>query len=158
GPVNFESGALPPSMSTFSSNGFGRIQVTAPVGSGNSSAFALLMDSNTDSNYVLNEAVYTVDLSGVVQAGLTFSHINYNDEPDALPATFTGHANGDGVAISADGNNWATIFNATTDDGAWTSTTIDLAAAASKAGMTLGPNFKIKFQQYDNFGISTDGR
>src|SRR5262249_20488852 len=84
GPVlaseNFELGVLPASFTTFSSNSFGRIRVTAPGGSGNPSAFALLMDSNTDNNFVLNEAVYTVDLTGVTQANLSFSHINFSDE------------------------------------------------------------------------------
>ena len=154
----FESGSLPPSISTYSSNGFGRIQVTTPVGSGNSSSYSLLMDSNTDGNYALNEAVYTVDLTVATQATLSFSHINFSDEADTLPASFVGHANGDGVAISADGNTWSTVFNATVADTSWTTSTIDLAAAAASAGMTLGPNFKVKFQQYDNFGITTDGR
>src|SRR5262249_51896566 len=66
--VDFESGVLPSSFTTYSSNSFGRIQVTAPGGTGNSSQYALLMDSNTDDNYVLNEAVYTVDLTGLTQA------------------------------------------------------------------------------------------
>jgi Bacterial pre-peptidase C-terminal domain/Bacterial Ig-like domain len=156
--VDFELGSIPSSITTYSSNSFGRIRVMAPGGTGNSSAFALIMDSNVDGNYALNEAVYTVDLTGVTQATLSFSHINFGDEAETMPTTFSGHFNGDGVAISADGNTWATVFNATTSDTTWTTTSVDLAAAAAAAGMTLGPNFKVKFQQYDNFGITTDGR
>lgn len=156
--VDFESGTLPASFSTYSSNSFGRIQVTTPGSTGNNSLYALMMDSNSDGNYVLNEAVYTVQLNGISQATLNFSHVNFSDEADLLPSSFVGHANGDGVAISADGNTWWTIFNATSADSTWTNTSIDLAAAAASAGITLGSDFKIKFQQYDNFGITTDGR
>jgi hypothetical protein len=35
---------------------------------------------------------------------------------------------------------------------------VDLAAEAAAAGMTLGADFKIKFQQFDNFPLTTDGR
>jgi hypothetical protein len=37
---DFESGVLPASFTTYSSNAFGRIRVIAPGGTGNSSAFA----------------------------------------------------------------------------------------------------------------------
>lgn len=158
GSEDFEAGVLPASFSTYSSNSFGRIRAMAPGLTGNPSAFALWMDSNVDNNYVLNEAVYAVNLSGLTQAMLSFAHANSNDEPNTLPADFTDHANGDGVAISSNGTNWHTILNAVTTDSAWTTTTIDLAAAAAAAGMTLGANFQIKFQQYDNFTYPTDGR
>ncbi|HYV34918.1 MAG TPA: hypothetical protein VE988_04385, partial [Gemmataceae bacterium] len=155
--ADFETGNLPPTFTTYSSNNFGRVRVVAPAGTGNTSSFGLLMDSNTDGNYALNEAIYTVNLSGMTQAALSFLHINFADESDRLPDDFTGHVNGDGVAISADGSNWHTILNAPTQ-GTWTTFSIDLAAAAAEAGMTLGSNFKIKFQQYDNYTFSTDGR
>ncbi|HEY2415839.1 MAG TPA: S8 family serine peptidase, partial [Pirellulaceae bacterium] len=157
GGEDFEAGVLPASFTTYSSNSFGRILITAPGGTGNTSKFALLMDSNTDNNYALNEAVYHVNLVGMTQATLSFSHYQSTDEADALPADFQGHANGDGVAISDDGTHWHTILNAPTNT-SWTTATVDLAAAAAAAGMKLGTNFQIKFQQYDNFTYPTDGR
>src|SRR5690242_7583100 len=108
--------------------------------------------------YVLNEAVWTVNLSGLAAATLNFSHISFADENDLLPSTsYTGHANGDGVSISADGNTWYPLWNADSPS-TWTNYAFDLAAAARTAGITLGANFRIKFQQYDNFDIATDGR
>src|SRR5262249_43905349 len=126
---NFESGVLPTSFTTFSSNSFGQVQVTAPVGSDNTSNYALLMDSNTSNNYVLNEAIYTVNLAGLSHATLSFSHAEFADETDALPPDFTGHVNGDGVAISDDGVHWRTIFTPSNPD--WTTASIDLATAAA---------------------------
>src|SRR5262249_6342233 len=100
---------------------------------------------------------YHINLAGLQQASLSFSHIQFSDEADSLPTDFTGHANGDGVAISDDGNRWHTVLNAPLDS-SWTTATFDLVAAAAAAGMTLSSNFQIKFQQYDNFDYPTDGR
>lgn len=161
--VDFENSVLPASFSTYTSDTTsGRILVAPPPAPssypGNSSAYALLMDNGVDDGtYVLNEAVYTVDLTGVTQANLVFKHANFDDEGESLPQDFSGHYNGDGVSISANGVNWRTILSAPSNTN-WLTTTIDLAAAAAAAGMTLGPNFRIKFQQYDNFAIGADGR
>lgn len=160
---NFESGSLPASITTgsFTPTGLpdpqGRIRVKTPDGTGNPSAFALMMDRSPDGVDTLNEAIWTVDLTGVTVATLSFSHVQTSDETHALPLDFVGRFNGDGVAISANGVNWRTILSAPTN-ATWTNFSVDLVAAASAAGMSLGPNFKIKFQQFDNFAIPTDGR
>src|SRR5262249_16085946 len=103
---DFESGVLPASFTKYS-DPFGQVQLTAPAGAGNSSAYALSMNSSlTGTGFnlnVLNEAVQTVDLTGISQPTLTFSHVKFNDSADSLPAIFSGHANGDGVSISNDG-------------------------------------------------------
>ena len=66
--------------------------------------YALMMDttSSTDANN-LNEAMWTVDMSGLTSPTLTFSTITFADETGRCPPAFAGHYNGDGVAISADG-------------------------------------------------------
>ena len=74
-----------------------------------------------------------------------------------LPQTFSGHANGNGVAISTDGVNWYTVYTSTAAESVWATTEIDLAAAAAAAGITLGPNFKVKFQEYGHgLGLALD--
>jgi hypothetical protein len=117
------------------------------------------MDSTIDGTYALNEAIWTVDLSGLTAATLSFQHNYYSDEPEAMPTgNYAGHVNGDGVSISSDGGTtWRAIWSA--DSTGFTAPhSFDLVALATAAGMTLGPNFKIKFQQYDNFALTTDGR
>lgn len=153
---DFESGSLGPQWTTYSSDARGRIQVTGAYGT-DSGSYALLMDRDPSGSNTLNEATWTVDLSGQTQATLQFAHININDENHGLPSDFTGHYSGDGVAISDDGVNWHTILNASFTSG-WQTVKIDLAAEAAAAGMTLGADFQIKFQQYDNFPLTTDGR
>ncbi len=152
----FESGALDGQWATYSSAPQGRVRVTDEAGAA-SGTYALVMDRNPSGGNILNEAVWTVNLSGVTAPVLRFSHADFNDEETSLPANFTGHANGDGVSISADGVNWHRVLNATNVFG-WQTVAIDLAAEAAAAGMTLGAGFQIKFQQFDNFPIFTDGR
>ena len=154
---DFESGLLGPAWSTYSSLVTGEIAVSN-VRAAAAGSYALYMDNNdaTGAAYNLNEAVWTVNLTSVSAPTLVFSTISYSDETDVLTTDFTGHANGDGVSISSDGTHWHTIWTNASPT-VWTTVTVDLAAAAATAGMTLGANFKIKFQQYDNYNISTDG-
>jgi hypothetical protein len=162
--IDFESGNFPGDFAIASYNDSGtadpngRIRLKVPDGQGNPSNFALMMDRAIPGvESTLNEAIWTVDLSSYRTLLLSFDHIRLNDEPDPLPTTFVGNAWGDGVAISDDGFSWRTILNAPSAT-AWTRTTVNLTEAARSAGMRLGANFRIKFQQYDNFDLPTDGR
>ena len=151
---SFESGSLGADWTTYSTTG-GRIQVTSSYGAADGS-YALLMDNPSGTS--LNEAVWTVNLAGLTGADLSFAYAEWGDEDTSLASDFTGHANGDGVSISDDGVHWHTILNSPSTSTAWTDFSIDLAQAAANAGMTLGADFKIKFQQYDTNGLTTDGR
>ena len=117
-------------------------------------------DDQDGSSFNLNEAIWTVDLSGHSQATLTFQQTSFGDEQEAIPADFIGHFDGDGVSISDDNVHWHRVWDGQTTDmqGLLGTVSINLAVAAAQAGMNLGPNFKIKFQQYDNFPTPIDGR
>ncbi|MEM8678355.1 MAG: S8 family serine peptidase [Planctomycetota bacterium] len=155
---DFETGALDSRWTTSSSNPLGRIQVTGNYGTAGGN-FGLIMDVSQDSNDNRNEAIWTADLTGVASPKLSFYHAEWGDEETALPQSFTGSVDGDGVSISDDGVNWYRVFNPTTQSaGQWVKQTIDLTTAASNAGMTLDANFQVKFQQFDNFALDTDGR
>lgn len=156
----FELGILGPEWTTSSSTANGRVAVSNTLGSpAHSGSFHLAMDTTVDGTNNLNEAILTVDLTGVSEAELSFWQKAVNDEENALPATFTGSADGDGVSISADGTIWFTLispFNAANNT--YRQYEFELGAAARAAGIALGPNFQIKFQQFDNFQFPTDGR
>ncbi|MEX0938203.1 MAG: alkaline phosphatase family protein [Pirellulales bacterium] len=157
---DFESGGLSGAWTASSSTSEGRIRVTGAEGTAGGS-FALLMDTIEASSggFVLNEAIWTVDLNGVLSPTLSFSHAEWGDEQETFSGPYTGSVNADGVSISADGVNWHPVL--TPDEqstGEWAEYTVDLAAEATAAGISLGENFRIKFQQYDNFPIATDGR
>lgn len=154
----FDSGFDNPGNWTTSSTGSGQILLdanpTTQAGAG-----AMWMDSSVNGVFSLNEAILTVDLTTCSICWLSFYYAETNDEQNFLPATFTGSFNGDGVSISDDGTNWYTILNAwNSSTGVWNLAMIDLDAEALNAGMSLGANFQIKFQQFDNFIRPTDGR
>ena len=158
----FESGSLGPQWTTTSSTAHGRVDVTDLRGTpASSGAFHLTMDTTLIGPNNLNEAVLTVDLSGVNDAELRFSHKDVGDEDHALPTTFVGSVFGDGISISQDGTTWhrlTALNNGNSPNGVYTEFTFDLDAKAAAAGIGLGSQFQIKFQQYDNFPFNSDGR
>ncbi len=153
----FESGGLGSQWTTSSSTSSGRIRVTGSAGTA-AGSFAMIMDTSASGTYNRNQADWTVNLAGLTAATLRFSHADFSDEDDALPSTFVNSANGDGVAISSNGVNWYTVYTPTSSSSQWLTQNIDLVAAASAAGFSLNSTFRIRFQQYDNFPVSTDGR
>ena len=159
---DFESGSLGPEWTTNSSIANGRVGVSNVLGTPtNNGSFHLAMDTSPSGAFNRNEAILTVDLSGATDAGLEFSHKDVGDEDLALPATFIGSINGDGVSISDDGTTWhrlVSLNNANSPNNVYTDFDFDLGAAATTAGISLGSNFQIKFQQYDNFSFNSDGR
>jgi Bacterial pre-peptidase C-terminal domain len=152
----FESGVLGPEWTTTTTSAGGSIEVRSDIGEAEGD-FALWMESPfvDPSN---NEAIWTVDLTNATDALLTFSYAEDVDVAQSLPSTYTGSQNGDGVSISDDGVTWRTVFNAwNSDRRVWGWRTVNLVYEAGQAGMTLGPNFKIKFQHFED-NVNSPGR
>jgi subtilase family serine protease len=145
----FEDGSLGAGWATWSSDANGRVQVTGDRGAhGGDNALALYRAA-APYGYTANEATWTVDLSTTPDAVLSFWHSSVNDAADGFTGPFIGHVNADGIAISADGTNWYPVWDAPlATDPEWQSHSIDLAAAASAAGISLASNFRIRFQEY----------
>ncbi len=76
-----------------------------------------------------------------------------------MPATFSGRSLADGVAMSVDGINWVRVVSLTGANSTATQTTrsFNLGQIALANGLTLGSDVRIKFQQYDNSPILSDG-
>ncbi|MBN2561778.1 MAG: S8 family serine peptidase [Phycisphaerae bacterium] len=171
---DFEAGPpLAVYWSTHSTN-TGRILVTGdnePIG-----AYHLTMDSTADSSYSLNEVTLAVDLEGNSQVILQYDWKGFGEESHALPASWTGSAEGDGVAVSVDGETWYRIANlfdpgksgGDREDGGdgergearadtYQTVKLDLDAAVAAVGLTYTSTFRIRFQQYDNYPIPSDG-
>ncbi|OYW76159.1 MAG: hypothetical protein B7Z37_09995 [Verrucomicrobia bacterium 12-59-8] len=122
--------------------------------------YHLTMDSSLDNNYSRNEATLTLDLSGRQHVQLSFWAKAFNDEGDGPPPSpfpSTGY-DFDGVAVSADGgNNWYEVQGLRAISGTHTKYVVDLDPVISAYGLSYGANFKFRFNQYDNYGITTDG-
>ena len=154
----FESGVLGPQWSTYST-GQGRIQVTSANGP-YAGAYHLTMDDYySASSYSSNEAELTLNLAGQSGVELSFYQREWYDEDDILPTRWTGHAAGDGVAISANGSAWYRVLSLAGGNSinAWQEHVVDLDAAIAAAGFSYDSDFHIRFQQYDNYPITTDG-
>src|SRR5690606_21527001 len=83
----------------------------------------------------------------------------FNDADNAMPATFTGSGNYDGVALSVDGVNWVLIVSltGTNSQNSYQSFEFNLSAIAAANGLTLGSDTRIKFQQFGNQRLESGG-
>lgn len=149
--TGFESGAFDTYWDTFSSNAEGRIQITTANGPF-AGAFHLTMDDSVNgSAYAQNEAWLKVNLSTQSQVSLNFRWKDFSDETHAQ----------DGIYFSSNGGVSFTkvhdLNGGSVPNNSWQNVTLDVDALAGGAGLSLTSNFVIKFQQYDNYGISTDG-
>ena len=149
--TGFESGALDQYWSTTSSSStYGRIQVTS-ANTPHSGSYQLTMDVNTSGNYNTNEAWLHLDLSGYSQVQLDFWWKEFGDETNTQ----------DGVYFSDDGGaNFVKVQDlngASYTDNTWQSFSLDVDQLAAANSLSLSGTFVIKFQQYDNYPIPTDG-
>lgn len=155
---DFESGSLGAHWKT-NSTGSGRIQVTSsnnPYGGD----YHLTMDSSLDGDYSLNELILSVNLAGKSEMVLSFYHKEYQDEGNQMSDSFTGSENSDGVAVSVDGNTWYKAQGLTSIENVLSSYKlfyVDIDAVFLTHGLSYSNPVYFKFQQYDNYTISSDG-
>lgn len=155
---DFESGEFDSSWELNSTDVFGRIQITDQYTTGEGN-FSMLMDQRATGFANLNEAIWTVDLSGIDTPLLSFYHAEWNDENGTLPVVYQNSYNADGVSVSEDGIIWHTIMtDVETTQGEWSLFSINLQEVAETRGIELTSDFKIKFQQYDDGPLPNDGR
>jgi M6 family metalloprotease-like protein len=156
---NFENGSFGAEWST-SSSIEGRILLTTANSSFNGKYHVTMDDTTRNGVYSLNELILTIDLTGESGLMLVFYHKEFLDEDHIMSAFFIGSENSDGVAISDDGTSWHRVQGLTGPDGIstyYTPFVVDLDAAVASAGISYNSSFKIKFQQYDNYPIGSDG-
>ncbi len=120
----------------------------------------LVMDSNLDSYYSRNEATLTLNLAGKSNVNLRFWHKEFTDDDHGPPASpFTNGADFDGVAISANGTQWYEVqpLRGATSTSSYREHLLNLNQLATSKGLTLGNNFKIRFNHYDRNTAPSDG-
>jgi hypothetical protein len=133
----------------YSSGTNGRIQIVNQ---------RMRMDCSVSGTYILNEAVLHIDLQGRNGLVMEFFQAEYESTTEAtnLSATYTGHQNGDGVSVSSDGVTWHCVVNADELDIGTVGQTFSVNM--DSVGIEYTDDFQIKFQQYDNYPYSNDGR
>ncbi|MFO0939733.1 MAG: S8 family serine peptidase [Pirellulales bacterium] len=152
--VDFESG-INQQWEVFS-NSNGRILSRDSGGAGGKQ---MSMDTFFGFNNSLNEAILHFNSGGIQDVQLSFDQREFGDEDDTMPATFTGSSSSDGVAMSVDGTNWIRVISLTGSNSTSTLTTrtFNLGQIALAAGLSLGSDVRVKFQQFDNQPIASDG-
>ncbi|MDD3604760.1 MAG: Calx-beta domain-containing protein [Kiritimatiellae bacterium] len=154
----FESGVFSNCWTTYTGTR-GRIQFTTNY-LPHAGSRHVTLDGNGSFTYGLNEIVLNIDLAGEQGVVLSFWQKEFSDEDQPLPALFTNHYNGDGVAISVNGTNWYTAQGLTSVDGisnTYRQFEVPLDGLLTSNGLAYSSQFKIKFQQYGYGPIAVDG-
>ncbi len=142
---DFESGAFG-SEWTLSNDPNGRIEVTAQY-SPHGGIYHAAMDCINSGTYALNTLDLQIDLGGETQVELSYWYKEFGDE---------NHVE-DGLFISDDGINFHQVLSHNDGPTAWTRYVVDIDNEAAALGLTLSRDFVIRFSQYDNSPLTSDG-
>lgn len=135
-----------------------RTQVTMLNGPHGGSYHLTMDDTFDNSLYSRNELTLAINLNNYENVLLTFWTRDFSDEPDGPPPIpFTGGYDFDGVAISEDGYYWYEVQGLRDISSTYMQLIVDLDAAIAAYGLTYNSTFRIRFNQYDNYSIPTDG-
>jgi len=123
----------------------------------NSSTYSWRMDTVGEDSQ-LNELVLHLGLIDAERLNLSFATREYgSDNQDMMPASFQGHTDADGIAVSNDGENWYRLWQYPGDVDAWTEFDINITAVSPQLEMDPMEDLYIKFQQYGGGEIPDDG-
>jgi len=147
--TGFETGALDTYWtSAVTANGRVRVLSTNTPHTG---TWHLVMDDATSGGYSQTEARLRLNLAGQTQVSLVFWWKDFGDETQTQ----------DGIYFSNNGGTSYTkvysLLPASFSNNVWRQLTLDLDALAATAGLALNGTFVVKFQQYDDYPITTDG-
>ena len=156
----WESSLLSPRWTLTGTSSY-RTQITTDHGPHGDTRHLVLDTLPGAYTYVRNEATLAIDLAGRTGVTLSFWAKRFNYEYAHAPASnpFTGGADFDGVAISADGVTWHEVHplrapDLTTD---WKQFTVDLDAALAARGLAHTSTFRIRFNRYDYYAAPDGG-
>jgi len=145
--TGFEDGELGGEWTAGSDTSYGRIQVTTWNGP-RTGSYHVTMDVSSSGNYNTNDLTLLADLSAVSSdAELTYWYKEWNDEDHSA----------DGVSISNDGITFTQARSHNGGSSSWTEYAVDLDDAAAAAGLTLDLPLYIRWTQYDNYILGSDG-
>lgn len=148
--TSFNGNSLDQYWSTESTCENGRIQVTSSHGPYSGSKH-LTMDVFPSGTWCNNYADLYVNLAGQTILDLNFAWKDFGDETHAFDAIYFSN-NG--------GNTFKKVFsfnNGTNPNNTWKTESLWLEALAQQNGLSLTSNFVIRFSQYDNYSIPSDG-
>ncbi|MCW8966590.1 MAG: DNRLRE domain-containing protein, partial [Candidatus Pacearchaeota archaeon] len=149
---DFDDGALDENWTTYSSNSYSDIGVRDELSY--SGSYSVVADSANNGNYELSELITNYDFSGASDISLSFWYYDSGDEDDS-GSDHSNHQNADAVYFTCDGNYWYHLVNLF-GTSSWQQVDVDVSSDADFCE-TVDSNFAIKFTQYDNYGLNSDG-
>ena len=150
---DFDDGDLGSNWTTYSSQGVGRIDVRTE--DAYSDGYSVIADVSSSGTFNLNELITNYDFSGATSVYLTFYAREWGDEANS-GADHTGHYDSDSVYFTCDGNQWYLLYDLTSLSTSWSKIEINISADPDWCG-TINSSFAIKFTQYDNYALTSDG-
>ncbi len=147
--TGFESGSLDNYWST-NSTGNGRVRILSSNGP-HAGSYHMTMDDSTSGGFSRNEAWLHVNLSAETSVNLEFWWKEFSDETHSQDGIYFSDNGGTSFVKVKDLNGGSVA------DRTWQRITLDVDQLASNAGLTLSSTFVIKFQQYDNYPMTSDG-
>jgi subtilisin family serine protease len=147
--TGFEGGAFDAYWQTaVTANGRVRLLTTNTPHGG---SYHMVMDDATSGGYSQTESRLRLNLAGQTQVNLSFWWKDFGDETQTQ----------DGIYFSSNGGtSYTKVYSlapASFSDNTWRNVVLDLDALASANGLALTSTFVVKFQQYDDYPITTDG-
>lgn len=148
--TSFDSGVFDSYWTTsVTANGRVRLLTTNTPHTG---AYHMCMDDATSGGYSQTDAKLGLNLSGYTQVSMTYWWKDFGDETQTQ----------DGIYFSSNGGTTftkvASLTPASYSDNTWRQFTVDVDALAATYGLALTSTFVIKFTQYDDYPIATDGQ
>ncbi len=114
-------------------------------------SYHMVMDDATSGGYSQTEARLRLNLAGQTQVNLSFWWKDFGDETQTQ----------DGIYFSNNGGtSYVKVYSlapASFSDNTWRNVVLDVDALAAANGLALTSTFIVKFQQYDDYPITTDG-
>ena len=114
-------------------------------------SYHMTMDDAVSGGFSQNEAWLYLNLAGESQVDLTFWWKDFGDETHTQ----------DGIYFSDNGGTSFTkvydLNGASYTNNTWREFTLDIDDLASSNGLSLSSTFVVKFQQYDNYPMTSDG-
>jgi PKD repeat protein len=147
--TGFESGSFDQYWTTFST-GDGRVRLLT-TNTPHSGSYHMTMDDPSSGGYTQNEGWLHVNLAGQGDVDLEFWWKDFSDETHTQDGIYFSD-NGGSSFVKVQDLNGASYTN-----NVWNNFILDVDALAAANGLSMSSTFVIKFQQYDNYPITTDG-
>lgn len=140
----FETGSFSTSWATTGTSTW-RVQTSTTYKA--SGTRGCTFDSSVSNTYATSQLTLTLNASNHGQLNLSYKIRNVGDETHTQ----------DGLYISNNGTTWTKVSGFPAISTTFSTVNVNLSSAATAAGFSPGSAFKVRWQQYDNSPLSSDG-